>query len=464
MDEDEVRLPSSSKVDDSVDDDKEKDDHRCRMTLEDEMLASGGSLTIRPIGVVRSVYRLCVGTPRQGLLAPQARGRIDLNSIGQDAVLGLQEYSHIWIFFIFHLNTLPEQVQQPKSGGGENGKDTKKNVHRRLAPLKISPPALGGRKVGVLSTRSPHRPNPIGMTLARLDRIDTSSSKKKYNINGGSNCSKASPASAAATTATTTTTTTTSLYISGLDLVDGTPVIDIKPYVPHYDSPCHYPLSSSSLSLPPHSSADDTSIATTTPHSSCRLPPWVADGLATKRSVHFLPRALLDLQSIFDANPNALEFYGNHSGNCDASTQEGYDNIKACIQQVLAIDVRSRFQSNKARRGKFQAERALRVQQTYSSRTSVSTVTTAGDGDADHDDDTQTKNVDNTNNDAFFSGDDDNEETEMEETYCTQQLDRLLIHYKVTVPDEMNRPTSSVGSGAEDLVQVVSIELLSLQT
>jgi tRNA (Thr-GGU) A37 N-methylase len=431
-------LPSTSTKDDPGDNEKKNGKH-IRVTLEEEMLTAGGSLTIQPIGVVRSVYRLCVGTPRQGLLAPNARGRIDLNNIGKDAVLGLQEYSHIWIFFIFHLNTLPKKKEQ-KSSGGANGSNNNNNNNingRRGVPLKISPPALGGSKVGVLSTRSPHRPNPIGMTLARLDGIETS--KKK---NGGSKTAAA---------------TVTSLYISGLDLVDGTPVIDIKPYVPHYDSPYHYPMiSSPSLLLP---SEQDS----TPPH--CRLPPWVADGLATKRPVHFLPRALSDLQCIFDANPIALEFYGGNSSssggnNNNETAQEGLDNIKACIEQVLAIDVRSRWQSTKSRRGKFQAERARRVQQTYS------TATSAGNGLTDNDDTERSTHVDNnkSNNDTVVNGDIDNSEEMLGETYCTQQLDRLLIHYKVSVPDEMCRPTSSAGSGAEDLVQVISIELLSLQT
>jgi tRNA-Thr(GGU) m(6)t(6)A37 methyltransferase TsaA len=396
-DDSDVLLPSKDDGDDKI---RSNNKHH-RPTLEDEMLLAAGaadgssmmSLTIQPIGVVRSVYRLCVGTPRQGLLAPHARGRVDLTNndnmtMNKDAVLGLQEYSHIWIIFIFHLNTLPKE---------QNRSENNNNNKRRAFPLKISPPALGGsRKVGVLSTRSPHRPNPIGMTLARLDRIET----KK---------------------------TTTSLYISGLDLVDGTPVIDIKPYVPHYDSP--YPLSL----LPPLS--DNNTY--------CRLPPWVADGLATKRRVVFLPQALSDLQLILEPNNpknnNALEFYG--IGKCgDQTTIEVMDSIKSCIQEVFTIDVRSRWQSNKVRSGKFQAQRAHRVQLTFATAVSMTTGAAAAD-----DSDTDNNNIDR----------------EMETTTCcTQQLDRLLIHYKVSSPDEMNRPMSSTGSGAEDVVHVLSIELL----
>jgi hypothetical protein len=52
---------------------------REEILLEDEMKANNGALAVHPIGVVRSIYRLCVGTPRQGLLAPHVRGRIELN-------------------------------------------------------------------------------------------------------------------------------------------------------------------------------------------------------------------------------------------------------------------------------------------------------------------------------------------------------------------------------------------------
>ena len=67
---------------------------------------------------------------------------------------------------------------------------------------KISPPYLK-KKIGIFATRTPHRPNPIGITLAKIDKID----KNKRII-----------------------------YISGIDLVEGTPVLDIKPYINAYDS------------------------------------------------------------------------------------------------------------------------------------------------------------------------------------------------------------------------------------
>ena len=67
---------------------------------------------------------------------------------------------------------------------------------------KVAPPRLNGARVGVFSTRSPHRPNPVGLTLARIDKVEGDT-----------------------------------IHLSGLDLLDTTPIIDIKPYIPAYDSP-----------------------------------------------------------------------------------------------------------------------------------------------------------------------------------------------------------------------------------
>jgi tRNA-Thr(GGU) m(6)t(6)A37 methyltransferase TsaA len=322
-------------------------DETGRTTLGEEMELAGGSLTIRPIGVVRSIYRLCVGTPRQGLLAPHARGRIELtlpSDIAADAVVGLREFSHIWILFVFHRNTM-----------SKNGR----------VPAKIAPPALGGRKVGVFASRAPHRFNPVGMTLARLDRIQV----VKKHVAG-----RKKP------------TQTVCLHISGLDLVDGTPVVDIKPYVPDYDAPLD----------------------------SYNLPTWVSGGLATKRHVLIADKAQLELRRLLEENDQALEFYGG----ADEPIDVCFENVLKCIEEVLAIDVRSQWQTQKARKGKSQAERAARLQQVISEDVIPSKA-----------------------------------------AECTQQIDNLLIRYTVAETAETERPTSE-GSGAEDSVTVTSIQLM----
>ena len=145
-----------------------------------------------------------------------------------DAVQGLEDYSHVWNVFVFHLNTVSKKKKNS-------------NNQSNSVPSKIAPPALGGTKVGVLASRSPHRFNPIGMTLAKLERIET---KRIYNQNdledytdAGVNSENNNPRDNRKKKKTKASQLVTSLYLSGLDLVDGTPVLDIKPYVATYDAP-----------------------------------------------------------------------------------------------------------------------------------------------------------------------------------------------------------------------------------
>jgi tRNA-Thr(GGU) m(6)t(6)A37 methyltransferase TsaA len=329
-------------------------------SVSEDLAATSSLMTIQPVGVVRSIYQLSVGTPRQGLLAPHARGRIELNmlpDIATDAVAGLEEFSHVWIVFLFHLNT-----SASGSGAGDE--------HRRRR-AKIAPPALGGKKVGVFATRSPHRFNPLGMTLVKLDRIQV----HQTHVQGRKPVK------------------TVCLHVSGLDLVDGTPVVDIKPYVPDYDG---VPI-------------DDN----------CKLPTWVSGGLATKRVVCVADEARQELRNILHENESALEFYG---GAADESPQVGFENVLQCIEEVLAIDVRSEWQTKKARQGKSQADRAARLQHVSSSDAPGSLPSTT-------------------------------------RAECTQQIDNLLITYTIEEATETERPTSQ-GSGAEDKVIVTSVLLL----
>lgn len=328
---------------------------RRRRTLDDDMTqSSDGTIALRPIGVVHSVYSLCVGTPRQGLLAPDARGRIELDSAtpwnADDAVDGLAEYSHVWIQFVFHLNTVGKS--------NTNDSNNNNNNNRRLT-TKIAPPALGGRrKVGVLATRSPHRPNPVGLTLAKLDRIVTESRRNQGQV--------------------------TCLYLSGLDLVDGTPVLDVKPFVPAYD-------------------------AVASPADAVTVPSWVSRGLQTRRTVTFDPSSLGQLAAILQTR--YLRFYGR-----DERTR-----VQAAIQQVLSVDVRSAWQTRKARQGQFQAERSQRLAQLQ------------------------------------MLTEKDESDVHKGNTTCTQQLDNLLIHYTVRTADQQKR-VESAGSGAEDVVHVTAIQ------
>lgn len=356
------------------------------------------SINLHPIGKISSVYRLCVGTPRQGLLAPNSRGRIELSPslLSADSILGLDGFSHLWVVFIFHLNT---NTQIVKKSAEAAAKTTGKHKHKkkgggggsRQFPSKIAPPALGGEKVGLFSTRTPHRPNPIGLTLCKIDSISRGKDPSQpFYVN-----------------------------VSGLDLVDGTPVLDIKPFVPHYDTVI---------------SLDDIDGGNVIPRG-VSLPHWVGSGLEKRRNVSFTDEALLQLDDIVRTNPSSLEFYGPHSGR-DDTIGDGIHAIRNAIIQVLAVDIRSKWQTGKARKGKFQAERAGRVKDVMS-----------GDEAPDAND------VDGEDAAA-------KKEDEEQQQLCTQQLDNLLIKYSVSAPSDGNEDAAAMGSGANDDVTVRAIELL----
>ncbi len=137
----------------------------------------------QPIGRVHSCFKEKFGIPRQPGLAKTALAELEL--VGDyalmDAVRGLDRCSHIWVLFLFS-----------------------EHLERGWTPL-VRPPRSQGGKMGVFATRATFRPNPIGMSVVKLDRIE--------NRNG-----------------------TPILHLSGIDILDGTPVIDIKPYLPYADS------------------------------------------------------------------------------------------------------------------------------------------------------------------------------------------------------------------------------------
>ncbi len=138
--------------------------------------------TLKPIGILHSCFKEKFAIPRQPALAPAARGEIELFPPFDSplAIEGLEDVSHLWISFIFH-----------KAITAEN--DTR---------LRVRPPRLGGnKKIGVFASRATHRPNPLGLSVVKLEGI------KKGR-----------------------------LQVSSIDLLDGTPIIDIKPYVPYADS------------------------------------------------------------------------------------------------------------------------------------------------------------------------------------------------------------------------------------
>jgi tRNA-Thr(GGU) m(6)t(6)A37 methyltransferase TsaA len=134
------------------------------------------ALTVVPIGVIRSPFPDRASAPRQPASSNGAAGRIELTADGrfEYALADLETFSHVWVLFWFHLN--------------EGWKS------------KVFPPRSSRRR-GVFATRSPYRPNPIGMSVFRLERVEG-----------------------------------LTLHVSNVDVIDGTPVLDIKPYVPYTDA------------------------------------------------------------------------------------------------------------------------------------------------------------------------------------------------------------------------------------
>ncbi len=147
--------------------------------------ADGTGTAFSPVAVIRSPFHEKFGIPRQpGLIRDVPSQVILLPPFNrEEAVRGLEDFTHIWLIFQFH-------ACPPFDGS-----------------MTVRPPRLGGNKrMGVFATRGTHRPNPIGMSVVTLERIDYEEG--------------------------------ITLHIKGGDLLDGTPVYDIKPYL-HYADAVH---------------------------------------------------------------------------------------------------------------------------------------------------------------------------------------------------------------------------------
>jgi len=139
---------------------------------------------LRTVGILHSPYKEKFAVPRQPGLVTAARAELHLlGDCNREEILrGIEDFSHLWLLFIFH--RVAAQGWKPT----------------------VRPPRLGGNKrLGVFATRSPFRPNPIGLSVVRNEGIENRDGQWL-------------------------------LHLSGADLVDGTPVVDIKPYVPYADA------------------------------------------------------------------------------------------------------------------------------------------------------------------------------------------------------------------------------------
>lgn len=143
------------------------------------------SISINIIAHIYNDFDEKFGIPRQSGLAPSARSKIifEPEYRSPDALRGMDGYSHLWLLWQFD-----------------------KAAKNKWQPT-VRPPRLGGNvRMGVFATRSPYRPNPLGLSLVKLDKIETSSS-----------CGPV-------------------LHVSGADIMNGTPIFDIKPYLAYADS------------------------------------------------------------------------------------------------------------------------------------------------------------------------------------------------------------------------------------
>lgn len=142
-------------------------------------------LTLTPIAYISNDFSEKFGIPRQGGLIPELKARIIFTPEYRDpeALRAIETYSHLWLIWGFSAN-----------------KD------RDFHPT-VRPPMLGGNtRIGVFATRSPYRPNPLGLSAVLLEKVEKTADDGVI------------------------------LHIAGADLLDGTPIYDIKPYLPYVDS------------------------------------------------------------------------------------------------------------------------------------------------------------------------------------------------------------------------------------
>ncbi|EIU6804779.1 tRNA (N6-threonylcarbamoyladenosine(37)-N6)-methyltransferase TrmO [Vibrio parahaemolyticus] len=140
--------------------------------------------SIEPIGIIETPYKEKFAVPRQPRLVPAAKARVKLlgEANSPEAVRGLEQFSHVWLLFLFD-----------------------QNLEAGWKPT-VRPPRLGGNeRIGVFASRSTFRPNGIGMSAVEVKGI----TKKGDQIY---------------------------IDLGSVDLVDGTPIVDIKPYIPYSDA------------------------------------------------------------------------------------------------------------------------------------------------------------------------------------------------------------------------------------
>lgn len=151
---------------------------------------------IEPVAQFRSPMTSKFGIPRQSGLVEALSGRIVLEPAYRhaEAVRGLEEFSYLWLIWEFSANARDSESSEASEGSAP--------IH-----LTVRPPRLGGNeRIGVFASRSPFRPNRLGLSAVRLKRIEMTRDQGPV------------------------------IHVEGADLMDGTPIYDIKPYVAYADA------------------------------------------------------------------------------------------------------------------------------------------------------------------------------------------------------------------------------------
>ena len=226
-------------------------------------------LTMEPIGFIESPFETKNGTPRQPQLVCSASCRLRFTHSRlpqpEHALEGLDAYSHVWVLFYFHRDASVERLSEPVKS-------------------KVTPPKLGGQKCGLFATRTPQRPNAIGLSLVEVDRVE-------HDV----------------------------LYLRGADLIDSTPVLDIKPFLPHIDKP--------------RTSVGNAKQAAV----QASMPSWLVGALNDERAlqVSYTGRAYQMLDKVFaDGRP-------------EKSHYKTIEAFRSLVSEVLAGDPRSIYRKDK---------------------------------------------------------------------------------------------------------------------
>ena len=165
-------------------------------------------MDIQPIAHFESPLTSKFGIPRQSGLVEELTGRIVFEKPFRqsEAVRGMEDFDYLWLIWAFS-GIHKAQSSKLKAQSSSQSEAAKPSAKLKVQSLTVRPPRLGGnRRMGVFATRSPFRPNPLGLSCVRLDRVEEDPQLGPV------------------------------IYVRGADLMDGTPIFDIKPYVVYADA------------------------------------------------------------------------------------------------------------------------------------------------------------------------------------------------------------------------------------